>query len=174
MATLTVTIPDDVFAELKTVAEQLQQTPEQCAYLSLCHFLQAPTVDSALEGMARIEPAVEYVDFPELKTAYGIDIQFHPMAIEELEALTEEEQTSLLEELIDRISDEDPDAEEMMDLVLKDNGDHQIVLSEFPFGDVVYKIGQTIVVYHIALVEDSAEEEEDDEEEEEIQAESIN
>jgi len=168
MATLTVTVPDDVFAELKTVSEQLQQTPEQCAYLSLCHFLQAPTVDSALEGMARVNVEAQYVDFPELKAAYGIDIQFHPMAIEELQALNEEEQTSLLEELIDRISEDDPDAEEMMDLVLKENGDHQIVLSEFPFGDVVYKIGQTIVVYHIALVEDSLEEDEIETQEESI------
>jgi hypothetical protein len=161
MATLTVNIPDEIYAELQTVAEQLQQTPEQCLQLGLCYFLQTPTLDSALEGIARINTEVEYIDFPELKEAYGIDIKFHPMAIEELEVLDEEEQTNVLEELIDRISEDNPEAEEMMDLVLKEEPDHQIVLSEFAFGDLVYKIGQSITVYHIALAEEMFEEEDE-------------
>ena len=168
MATLTVTIPDEIYAEMATLAEHLKQTPEQSLNLAMCHFLQTTTLDSALEGIARTNNTdVTLVEFPELKESYGLDIRFHPMAIEEMEILTEEEQMSVLEELIDRISAENVEMENTLDLVILENGDSQIVLSEFSFGDVVYQIGEEITVYHIAFAEEVLVDEEEESEEEE-------
>ena len=166
MATLNITIPDEIFAELTDIAEQLKQTPEQCLHLAMCHFLQTRALDTVLEGMARSHhESSEHIDFPELKETYGIDIKFHPMAIEELESLTEEEQMGILEEIIERISEDDPEAEATIDLVIQEQGETQIVLSEFDFGDVVYQISSGITVYHIALNEELLEDEELEEDE---------
>lgn len=167
MATLTIDIPDDVFTELSNIADQLKITAEECVQLSLNHLLQTHTLDSALEGSARIDDGEELVDFPELKEELGLDIKFHPMAMEELEALTEEEQVSILEELISRITSEDVELEDTLDLVLKDQDEKQTILSEFDFGDVVYQIGSTIVIYHIAILNEIEEEDGEDEEEDE-------
>lgn len=169
MATLSITLPDEVFAELNNIAAQLKQTPEQCLQLSLSHFLQTDSLENAIEGIARMADKEPLVDFPELKEELGIDIQFHPIAMDELESLDEEDQVEVLGQLIERISAEEEELDNTLDLVLKEEGDNQVVLSGFNFGDVVYQVGTTITIYHIALSEEEEEmeEEEDDEEEEE-------
>lgn len=170
MTTMTLDIPDEIYSELTNIAEQLKITPQECLQLSLNHLFQTHTLDSALEGSSRIDDGQDLVDFPELKEELGMDIKFHPQAMEELEALTEEEQVTILEELITRITSEEFEVEDTLDLVLKDHEDKQTVLSEFDFGDVVYQIGQIIAIYHISVlndIEDLDEEEEDDEDEDE-------
>lgn len=168
MATMNIEVPDEIFSEINNIAEQLKMSATECIQLALNHFLQTHTLESAVEGIARIDNGETLVDFPELKEELGLEITFHPMAMEELEALTEDEQVIILEELINRITDEEgEEADDALDLVLKDMGEDQIVLSEFSFGDVVYKIGQTVAIYHIAILGDMDEEDEDDLDEDE-------
>jgi len=159
---LTIDLPDDFYAELCDIASQLKQTPEQSAILALSHFAQTDTVDNAIEGMARTEDSEVLVGFPELQEELGLEIKFHPMAMEELEAIEEEDQIEILEQLIHRIASSEEELDGTLDLVLKEESSSQIVLSGFDFGDVIYKAGQNIIVYHLALHED---ENEDDEEE---------
>lgn len=168
MTTLQLNVPDDAMAELAIVAEQLKLSPEQCVLLALNHFIQTDTVGNAIEGQSRIGDGEALVDFPELKEEVGIDIQFHPTAMEELETLEEEAQVHVLGELIERISAEEEELTETLDLVLKDDPENQVVISGFSFGDVVYTIGENVVIYHIAFIE---EDEYDDEDEEELEAE---
>lgn len=166
MTTLQVNVPDDAMAELSIIAEQLKLSPEQCILLALNHFIQTDTVANAIEGQARVGDGEALVEFPELKEEVGIDIQFHPTAMEELETLEEEAQVHVLGELIERISAEEEELTDTLDLVLKDDPENQLVLSGFSFGDVVYTIGETVAVYHIAFAEeeDFDDEDEDDEE----------
>ncbi len=169
MTTLQLNVPDDAMAELSIISEQLKLSPEQCILLALNHFIQTDTVANAIEGQARVGDGEVLVDFPELKEEVGIDIQFHPTAMEELETLDEEAQVHVLGELIERISAEEEQLSDTLDLVLKDDPENQLVLSGFSFGDVVYTIGETVVVYHIAFAEE--EDYDDEEEDEEIEIE---
>jgi len=169
---LQINVPDDAMAELSEVAEQLQLSPEQCVLLALNHFIQTDTVGNAIEGQSRMGDGEALVDFPELKEEVGIDIQFHPIAMEELETLDEEAQVHVLGELIERISAEEEELTDTIDLVLKDDPVNQVVLSSFSFGDVVYTIGESVAIYHIAFVEEDEYEDEDEDEtaEDEAQA----
>lgn len=171
MTTLQLNVPDDAMTELSIVAEQLKLSPEQCVLLALNHFIQTDAVGNAIEGQSRIGDGEALVDFPELKEEVGIDIQFHPVAMEELETLEEEAQVHVLGELIERISAEEEELTDTLDLVLKDDPDNQIVLSSFSFGDVVYTIGETVVIYHIAFIEEEDYDDEDEDEETEVEAE---
>lgn len=163
MANLNLTIADDVYSELTDVAEQLKISPEQCAQLALHHFLQTDTIENSIEGIARMDDGEELVDFPELKEELGIEIKFHPAAMDELESVTEEDQIEILEQLVTRISAQEEDLEATLDIVIKEEGENQIVLSGFDFGDIVYQLGQNIIIYHIALIEEEDEDDEDDE-----------
>jgi len=168
MATLNLTIPDDIFAELSIIATQLKQTPEQAVLLALNHLLQTSTVENAIEGIARIEDGETLVDFPELQDELGIEIKFHPDAMDELESVEEEDQIEILEQLITRISSEEEDEiENTLDLVLKEEEENQVVLSGFDFGDIIYQLGQNMIIYHIALNEAEKGEDEDEDEEDE-------
>jgi hypothetical protein len=171
MTTLQLNVPEDAMTELSIVAEQLKLSPEQCVLLALNHFIQTDTVGNAIEGQSRIGDGESLVDFPELKEEVGIDIQFHPIAMEELETLEEEAQVHVLGELIERISAEEEELTDTLDIVLKDDPENQIVLSSFSFGDVVYTIGETVVIYHIAFAEDEEYEDEDEDEETEVESE---
>jgi hypothetical protein len=157
MASITLQLSDELLAELSETAEQLKCTPEECIELALTHFIQSPALVSSAEALARLNDNQPLTDFPELKEELDLDIQFHPMAMEELDSLTEEEQVTVLEDLVNRISGENDDLEDLMDLVIKETPDHQIVLSEFSFGHVVYKIGTNIVVYYVGILEDDTE-----------------
>lgn len=165
MTMLQINVPDEAMTELSEVAEQLQLSKEQCVLLALNHFIQTDTAGNAIEGQSRIGDGEALVDFPELKEEVGIDIQFHPVAMEELETLDEETQVHVLGELIERISADEEELTDTIDLVLKDDPVNQVVLSSFSFGDVVYTIGETVVIYHIAFIEeDEYEDEEEDDE----------
>ncbi|HRE32041.1 MAG TPA: hypothetical protein PLD88_08715, partial [Candidatus Berkiella sp.] len=156
--------------ELSIVAEQLKLSPEQCILLALNHFIQTETVGNAIEGQSRVGDGEELVDFPELKEEVGIEIQFHPAAMEELETLEEEAQVHVLGELIERISAEEDELTDTLDLVLKDDPENQLVLSGFSFGEVVYTIGETVVIYHIAFTEEEDFDDEDEDEDDELES----
>ncbi|MFI4937716.1 MAG: hypothetical protein ACHQJ6_04315 [Candidatus Berkiellales bacterium] len=162
MATINIEIPDEVYSEVSEVALQLKVSPAECVQLALSHFLQTHSLESAIEGLARIEDGEELIDFNELKNELGIDVKFHPQAMEELESLSEEDQVVILEEIIDRITSEEEELEGAVDLVLKDKDNQQTILSEFGFGDVVYQIGENVGIYHIAILEEEDEDDEDD------------
>jgi predicted transcriptional regulator len=168
MTTMNINIPDEIYEEISILASQLKQSPEQCALLALNHFLQTDTVENAIEGIARMSDGEELVDFPELKDELGIEIKFHPDAMDELESVAEEDQIDILEQLITRVSAEEEEEEEnTLDLVLKEEGEDQIVLSGFSFGDIVYLLGQKMIIYHIALAEEEMDEEDEGDENEE-------
>jgi hypothetical protein len=158
MANLNITLPEDFHAEIIDVAKQLKQTPEQCVLLALSHFFQTATVDNAIEGMDRTEDGQTLADFPVLTEELGIEIKFHPLALKELESLEEDDQIEVLEELITRISTPEEELEDTLDLVIKDSEETQVVLSGFEFGEILYKIGQNVIIYHIALIEDDLDE----------------
>lgn len=167
MSSISINIPKEYFTEISKVAVQLKKSPEECVQLAIDYFLQTDAVDNAIDGIARIEDGEPLIDFPELKTELGIEIKFHPQALLELEAVSEEDQIEILEELINRIVTKDEDPEEgTLDLVLKEEGLNQLLLSSFDFGDVVYQVGQNISIYYIALLED-----EDDEDDDELEIE---
>ena len=165
MANLTLNLPDDVYAELSNIAAQLKISPEQCSQLALQHFLQTDSIENAIEGVSRVDDGEELVDFPELKEELGIEIRFHPDAMEELESVSEEDQIEILEQLISRISDQEEDLEATLDIIISEQGENQIVLSGFNFGDIVYQLGKNIIIYHIALIEEEDEGDEEDEDE---------
>lgn len=171
MATLNIQLTDDFQSELSNIAEQLKISPEQCVQLALHHFFQTDTVENAIEGSLRMSDGQELVDFPELKEELGIEIKFHPDAMEELESVSEEDQIDILERLISRISANEDELEATLDIVIKEQGENQLVLSGFSFGDIVYELGESVVIYHIALIEedDEAEGDDEDEEDEEIE-----
>lgn len=173
MTMITIDISDELHQELLDVAGQLKINANETIQLALGYFLQAQSLTSVLEGTSRMSDGQALVDFPELKEEIGMDIKFHSKAMEELEALTEEEQVDVLEELITRITTPDEELEETLDLVIKEEQGTQIVLSEFYFGDVIYKIGQTVEIYHLALLEDEDESEADDNEEDEGEGEEL-
>lgn len=163
---VTVSIPDELYSDLTNVAEQLKQTPSECLQLALHHFLLTDTVDNAIEGLARMNDGQALVDFPELKEELGLEIRFHPYAMEELESVEEDDQLDILEQIINRISQQEDEAEEAtIDLVLQQNADSQVVLSGFSFGDIVYQQGSNVIIYHISLIEEEEDEFEDEEEE---------
>ena len=171
MAQLTINLPDDFSTELTEIANQLKLPPEQCVMLALSHFLQTDTVENAIEGVARTNDGETLVDFPELKQELGLDLKFHPQAMEELESLSEEEQVEILGELIERITAKEEELHDTIDLVLKEENANQLVLSGFGFGDVIYQIGDNILIYHIALMDEFEDEEEDEDEEDETELE---
>lgn len=163
-----INVPDDLYADISDVAEQLKLSPSDCMQLAIQHFLLTDTVDNAIEGIARINSGEALVNFPELKEELGIEIQFHPAAMEELESVEEEDQITILEQIINRITQEEDNEEDTgVDLILSETADTQMVISGFSFGDVVYSQGETIVIYHIALIEEEELEEEEEEDEDE-------
>lgn len=168
MANLNLNIPDNVFSELSNISSQLKLTPEQCLLLALNHFLRTDTVENAIEGIARSEDPSALVGFPEFKEEIGIDLQLHPLAMGELEALEPEDQMEVLSQLMERISTTEKETETTLDLILKEQPAGAIKLSGFAFGDVIYQLGQTqtVAIYHIALIEDELEEDDLDDDDE--------
>lgn len=164
MATLTIEIPDELLEELEGVTEQLQISTSETVMLALSFIMQQDTLDNAIEGIARVDDKddAEVISFPEIKEELDLDINFHGAAMEELEELEEEEQIELIGHLIERISQDDEDLDEDVDLVLREEDDASIILSCFDFGDIIYKLSDDITIYHIAMHEPAIDEEFDE------------
>lgn len=155
MPKVTIEIPDELFDELKDTADALNTDVSGALNLAYQHFSQTEAVDNAVEGIERsATPDENLISFAELKDDLDIDINFHPLAMEELEALDTADQIELIGQLIERLSQED-DSMEGIDLVLKDSDTSSLLLSSFEFGDLIYRItDEVITIYHIALAED--------------------
>lgn len=151
MPALTIDIPDELYDELEETAAELNIEASDLLMLSFNHFVQTDTIDNVIEGLDRSTmPDENLITFPELKEELDLDINFHPLAIEELESLEEEDQVELIGQLIERISQEE--AAEEVDLILKEDNDDTVLLSSFDFGDITYRINdEFITIYHIAL-----------------------
>jgi hypothetical protein len=165
MPKITVNVPDELFEVLSEIASSLKESPENCLMLALNHLMQTDTLDNAIEGVSRMDDGQALVDFPALKEELDIDIQFHHQAMEELEALEEEDQIEVLGQFVERISEEEAELLPELDLAIKETPDGQVILSSFDFGEIVYQSGESTIIYHLAMEE--LEDEDDDEEDEE-------
>lgn len=166
MPTLNLTLPDDLYTDVKEMSQQLKQTPEEFMLLALQHLTRTDTIDNTIEGITRMEDGETLLAFPELKEEMGMEVQFHPMAMEELESLEEEDQIEVLGALIDRILGED-DPELSLDLPICNTPHGTLTTSGFPFGDIIYIKGASLIVYHLALAEEEGDEVYEEEEMEE-------
>lgn len=170
MTSLTIELPNDIFEDLSEVAKRLNQSPEETTQMALSLLMQFDSLDYALIATARINDGSETVPLPALAEEADLALEFHPAALEELQALEEDDQVEVLSSFIERIVAEEEDLENTLDLVITESENDQVVLSSFDFGDIVYRIGDKVIVYMIGLPEDSEfegfefEEEEEDEE----------
>lgn len=164
MATLTIEIPNELLEELEEVTEELKISTSETVMLALSFIMQQDTLDNAIEGISRVddEENSEVISFPEIKEEFELDINFHASAMEELEELDEEEQTELIGQLIERLSQEDEDLDDEVDLVLRDQEEASLILSCFDFGDIIYQLSDEITIYHIAIHEPLEDEEFDE------------
>lgn len=162
MPTISLNVPDEIFTEVVEISQQLKQTPEELFMLALHHLTRTDTIDNTIEGITRMEDGETLMGFPELKEELGMEVQFHPMAMEELESLEEEDQIEVLGSLIDRLMGED-DPDVSLDLPICETPAGTLITSGFIFGDITYIKGPSLIVYHIALAEEEGEEFEEEE-----------
>ncbi len=168
MTSLTIELPDDVYEDLGEVAKRLNQTSEETTQMALSLLMQFDSLDFALVATARINDELETIPLPALADEADLALEFHPAALEELQALEEDDQVEVLSAFIERIVAEEEELDDTLDLVITENETDQVVLSSFDFGDIVYKIGEKVVVYLIGLPQEDEFEEFDIEEEEEL------
>lgn len=153
MTSFTITLPDEIHADLAEVAKRLNQTPEETTQMALSLLMQFDSLDYALIAMQRINDGETIVPLPALADESELALEFHPLALEELQSLDEDDQIELLTELIERIVAEEEELEDTLDLVINESETEQVVMSSFEFGDVVYKISEKVVVYLIGIPE---------------------
>lgn len=168
MTSLKIELPDDVYNDLGEVAKRLNQTPEETTQMALSLLMQFDSLDYALIATQRINDDQESVPLPALAEEADLALEFHPEALEELQSLEEDDQVEVLSSFIERIVAEEAELENTLDLVITENDNEQVVLSSFDFGDIVYKIGDKVVVYMIGLPPEEEFEEFDIEEDEEL------
>lgn len=174
MTTLSVNLPDDIYDEFVSIAEQLKISTDACALLAISYMTQTDVFQAAIEGMSRYQDGHPLVEMPEIQEELEVGLNLHPAAQEELESLDDESQITVLAELIERTTLDEDELEDTIDLVIKDNGESQVVLSSFSFGDVVYEVSDEINVYHISLSDEDDEDEDDDEEDEDYDDDEAN
>lgn len=172
MTNLTIELPDEVYSDLNEVSKRLNQTPEETTQMALSLLMQFDSLDYALIAMQRMNDDQETTPLPALQEEAELSLEFHPAALEELQSLEEDDQVEVLTSFIERIVAEEDELEDTLDLVINENEKEQVVLSSFDFGDIVYKIGDKVVIYMIGFPEladfdeDYAEEFDIDEDEE--------
>lgn len=169
MTNLTIELPDEVYSDLNEVAKRLNQTPEETTQMALSLLMQFDSLDFALIAIQRMNEEHETTPLPALQEEAELSLEFHPAAMEELQSLEEEDQVEVLSAFIERIVAEEDELEDTLDLVINENETEQVVLSSFDFGDIVYKIGDKVVIYMIGFPElEDLEEFDFDEEDEEL------
>lgn len=168
MASINVEIPDELLEDLEDISEQLKTTASETVMLALSYIMQTNTLENAIEGIARIDDnEEEIISFPEIKEEIDLDINFQATAMEELEALDEEDQIELIGHLIERLSMDEEVEDQNVDLILREEDDASVILSCFDFGDIIYRLGEDVTIYHIAMHDLVDDDEEFDEELEE-------
>lgn len=153
MASINVEIPDELLEELEDISEQLKTSTSETVMLALSYIMQTNTLENAIEGIARLDDDTdeEIISFPEIKEEIDLDINFQAAAMEELEALDEEDQIELIGHLIERLSMDEEVEDNNVDLILREEDDASVILSCFEFGDIIYRLGEDVTIYHIAM-----------------------
>lgn len=153
MASINVEIPDELLEDLEDISEQLKTSTSETVMLGLSFIMQTNTLENAIEGIARIDDDTdeEIISFPEIKEEIDLDINFQAAAMEELEALDEEDQIELIGHLIERLSMDEEVEDNNVDLILREEDDASVILSCFEFGDIIYRLGEDVTIYHIAM-----------------------
>lgn len=155
MQKITIEIPDEFYDELKETAEALDSDVAGALTLAYQHFSQTEALDSAIEGIERSTTSDEdLIEFTEIKEELDIDLNFHPLAMEELTSLEPDDQVELIGQLIERLSQPNVSLDGI-DIILKDGESSSLLLSSFEFGDIVYRISDEMIsIYHLSLLED--------------------
>lgn len=156
MTSITIELPNDIYEDLSEVSKRLNQTPEETTQMALSLLMQFDSLDYALVATARINDDMETVPLPALAEESDLALEFHPAALEELQALEEDDQVEVLSSFIERIVAEEEELEDTLDLVITESETDQVVLSSFDFGDIIYRIGDKVVVYMIGLPPEEA------------------
>lgn len=174
-----ITLSEPLMEALTELASCLRKTPDESAELALSFFLQSDTANNAIIAKERYDENVELIpisiDQEEEELEY--DLRFHPEALEEYESLDEEQQTLAVCALVSRLfddednadNDEDDNAEaedDCPELVLNETPTSQLILTHFPFGDLVYEVTEEAVsIFMVNFLEEEYEDEDEDEEE---------
>ena len=186
MSQIQVNLPDELHEILNEVASRLNKTPEESIELALNFFLQMDTIDCAIIGKERFDANAELVplavDGEDDDLEY--ELKFHPEALEEYEALDEEQQMLAICALVTRLFDEEDEESDVSqtppELDLYSTEDTDLILSHFSFGDIVYAVNSdAVAIYHVSFNEEDAlddddidddDEDEDDEDDADFEA----
>lgn len=169
MEKITIEIPKEFYDELKETAEALGSDVAGALTLAYQHFSQTEALDSAIEGIERSTTSDEdLIEFTEIKEELDIDLNFHPLAMEELTSLEPDDQVELIGQLIERLSQPHVSLDGI-DIILKDGETSSLLLSSFEFGDIVYRISDEMIsIYHLSLIEDLDDEHLDEDEDDDF------
>lgn len=172
MTVLNVELPNEILEDVIEVSKQLNQTPEELMQMALSLLMQSDSLDNAIEAKERMNDGQTPVALPALdKEDLELSIQLHPDALVEFSMLDEEDQLDVLSDLIERVvseEGEEPAFDNTLDLVINETEDSQVILSSFEYGDIVYKVSDSITIYLLNLpdlVDDEFEDAEEDEDE---------
>lgn len=172
-----ITLSEPLMEALTELASCLRKTPDESAELALSFFLQSDTANNAIIAKERYDENVELIpisiDQEEEELEY--DLRFHPEALEEYESLDEEQQTLAVCALVSRLFDDEENADDdeeaeveddCPELVLNETPTSQLILTHFPFGDLVYEVTEEAVsIFMVNFLEEEYEDEDEDEEE---------
>lgn len=170
MTVLNVELPNEILEDVIEVSKQLNQTPEELMQMALSLLMQSDSLDNAIEAKERMNDGQALVALPSLddKEDLELTIQLHPDALVEFSMLDEEDQLDVLNDLIERVVSEEGEEQSFdntLDLVINETEDSQVILSSFEYGDIVYKVSDSISIYLLNLpdlVDDEFEDEEDE------------
>lgn len=160
---INVNLPTEVANDISELASQLKQTPEEFIQMALSLLMQSNSLDNILASNDRIEDQktlepidLGLVDDPADELS-DISLEIHPDANEEFNFFDEDQKAYILSALIDRITMELDEEEDLfdssIDLVIQESEDHQLLLSSFDFGEIVYTIGDKLVIYLLDISE---------------------
>ncbi|MFO1258652.1 MAG: hypothetical protein U1E78_09645 [Gammaproteobacteria bacterium] len=174
-----VTLSQPLVEALTELAACLKKSPEECAELAISFFMQTDTANNAIIAKERFDEKAKLVpitvDQDEEEVEY--DLKFHPEALEEYESLDEEQQTLVVCALVSRLFEEEEASEEDIDfpeILVQETSNSQLILTHFPFGDLVYEVSdEAVSIFLVSFNEEDEDFDEDDEDEEDFEEEDL-
>lgn len=166
-----VTLSQPLADALNELAACLKKSPEECAELAISFFMQTDTANNAIIAKERFDEKAELVaitvDQDEEEVQY--DLKFHPEAHEEYESLDEEQQTLVICALVSRLFEEEGSEDEIdfPEILVQETANSQLILTHFPFGDLVYEVSDEAVSIFLVNFNEEDEDYEDEEDDEE-------
>lgn len=166
-----VTLSQPLVDALTELAACLKKSPEECAELAISFFMQTDTANNAIIAKERFDEKAKLVpitvDQDEEEVEY--DLKFHPEALAEYESLDEEQQTLVVCALVSRLFEEEETAEDDIDfpeILVQETPNSQLILTHFPFGDLVYEVSdEAVAIFMVNFNEEDEDYDEEDEEE---------